>query len=183
MTPKETIERELMLLCCRRGDEAAFKVLIDSYEPRLFYFIRRLVQTEEDAWDVLQETWLNAFKHLAGLHSAAALSPWLYRIARNAAFRHLRKRNARAAFADVGYISDDAATEETSFSADDAAQIHQALDALSLPQREVLTLFFLEELSLSEISEIVGAPVGTVKSRLHYAKTALREMLNKDALA
>ena len=69
---------------------------------------------------------------------------------------------------------------ETAFAPDDAEAIHRALDQLPLPQREALTLYFLEEFSLNDISAITGAAVGTIKSRLHYGKRALRDIIQKD---
>ena len=62
---------------------------------------------------------------------------------------------------------------------DNAEQVHHALDKLPLPQREALTLYFLEELSIEEIAEVLGVPAGTVKSRLHYAKSAIRNILSE----
>ena len=170
---------ELLVLRCRRRDADAARQLVSLFERPLLYFVRRLVGSEADAWDVVQETWLNVFRSLATVQDPRAFPAFLYAAARNAALAHLRRRHAREALlASVdpppahGEADDD-------FTSDDAAAVHRALDRLSLAHREVLTLFFLRELSLEQIAAVVGVPLGTVKSRLHHAKRALRDALEK----
>jgi RNA polymerase sigma-70 factor (ECF subfamily) len=89
---KEDVARELLALRCRRGDRTALEDLIRAWEARLLYFIRRLVRDEADAWDVLQETWMKVVKTINSLSDARSLSPWLYRVARITALRHIRSR-------------------------------------------------------------------------------------------
>ncbi|HYO11386.1 MAG TPA: sigma factor, partial [Tepidisphaeraceae bacterium] len=80
---RDRIHHQLLVLRCRRGDAAAWRELIAAWEPRLFYYVRRLVPREADAWDVLQQTWLGAYRNLGALADPKLLPAWLYRIARN----------------------------------------------------------------------------------------------------
>jgi RNA polymerase sigma-70 factor (ECF subfamily) len=176
----DAVARELLALRCRRGDRAALEELIRTWEPRLLYFIRRLVRDEADAWDVLQETWMRVLNGIGLLSEPRSLAPWLYRIARNTALRHVQSRPpAHASLEDhVESSAHDPAAERLEF--EDAEQVHQGLLALSLPHREVLTLYFLEDLSVDEVATVLGVPPGTVKSRLYYAKQALRKVIERE---
>lgn len=177
----QAILDELLVLKCRRGDSAAWRELVERYQPRLFYFIRRLVDEERDAWDVLQQTWLTALKGLRDLREPRALRTWLYRIARNQAALRLRQAGREAMRVNDEVLNElpeeEPETDDEPWPPDAAGRLHVCLGELSLPHREVLTLHFLEDLSVEEVAAITGAAPGTVKSRLYYAKRALREAL------
>jgi len=167
----------LTVLRAQGGDRAAFGMLVSLYEQRLMYYVRRLVRTPEECQDVLQETWLQVFRSLPRLESPQAFRVWLYRIAHRRAMTHGRRR--------VDDASNDGPADE-SVSIDhwnelelleNAEFVHHALEQLSAAHREVLALRFLEEMDVREIAEIVGCGEGTAKSRLHYAKLALRTLL------
>lgn len=151
------------------------------FERPLLYFVRRLMGSEADAWDVLQETWLNVFRRIGTVQDPRAFPAFLYAAARNAALAQLRRRNSREALLASLDPSDSAGANEPDFTSEEAAAVHRALGQLSLPHREALTLFFLRDLSMEHIAAVIGVPVGTVKSRLHHAKRALRAVLEKGA--
>ena len=92
---KEAIYEELLVLRCRRGERDAVEELVRTWEKRLYYFIRRLVDTEQDAWDALQQSWLRVLAGIGRLRDPSALRPWLYRIARHTAFNHMQVRDVR----------------------------------------------------------------------------------------
>jgi len=175
---KDLIESELLLLRYRRGEPRAFEELVSMWEKPLYYYIRRLVDSEEDAWDSLQDVWCRVVRSLHTLRDPGALPAWLYKIARHAAISHWR-RNPQHEPLPEGDDEQALAGEEheISIAGYEARDIHQAMGRLSLAHREALTLHFLEGFSLAEIGAITGAPVGTVKSRLHHAKAALRQAL------
>lgn len=79
---RQIILQELLALRCKRGEREAFEELVRQWEQRLLYYVRRLVATEEDAWDVLQETWIRVYKGIPSLQSPEHLATWLYRVAR-----------------------------------------------------------------------------------------------------
>ena len=176
----EAVYQEMLALRCRRGERAALEELVRTWEKRLFYFIRRLVDNEADAWDVLQQTWVRVLSGIGGLQEPGSLGPWLYRVARHAAFSH---GQVRATYCQLlqDYpaalsANDDPARAEF----ENAEQVHHGLLKLSLPHREVLTLLFLEDFSIEAIAQILEVPPGTVKSRLHHAKRALRAVLVRE---
>jgi len=177
---KEAIYWELLALRCKRREDGALEELIRNWEQRLFYYVRRLAENEEDAWDILQETWLKVLRGIGSLREPRSLPTWLYRIARNTAVSRLRANRLHHDLLDGNrnLLCND--TEEEPFRFEDAQRVHHGLSRISLPHREVLTLHFLEDLSVEEIADVVGVPQGTVKSRLHYAKRALRTVLEKE---
>ena len=178
---KDAVARELLALRCRRGDRAALEELIHTWERPLLYFLRRLVRDEADAWDVLQKTWVRVLKGIGSLGDPRSLAPWLYRVTRNTAFSHARSLGPP--HEPLQDHPDACAADPAGGRAEfgDAEQVHQGLSSLSLAHREVLTLFFLEDLSVEEVAAVLGVPPGTVKSRLYYAKQALRKVLEGEA--
>ncbi|MEA2734189.1 MAG: hypothetical protein QOE14_640 [Humisphaera sp.] len=152
--------------------------MIAAWEPRLFYYVRRLVPQESDAWDVLQQTWLGAYQNIRSLGDTKLIATWLYRIARNKAISRRRERVPEPTenFDEQPETEPPDALEQF----ESAAAVHRALDQLSLPHREALTLHFLRDLSLEQIADVLGVPIGTVKSRLHHAKRALRNVLERE---
>ncbi len=168
----------LLVLRCQTGDENAYRELVGRFGPRLAYFLRKCVSDANRLDDLVQEVWLDVLRQLPRLANAGAFRTWLYRIAHGKAMLDVRRSGRlNVTSQDCDEIAD---PHEDSFAADDAAQIHAALDQLEPLQREVLVLRFLEDLSYDEISQIVQCPVGTVRSRIHYAKTNLRRLLERE---
>lgn len=154
--------------------------MVKTWERRLFYYIRRLGASEQDAWDILQETWLQVTRSLRTLSDPACLPVWLYRVARNTAVSHLRIASTRDALTVP--LDDQSASEthepewDISASAED---VHQALDQIGVVFREVLTLHYLESFSVPEIADILQIPEGTVKSRVFHAKRQMKARLTE----
>ena len=171
------LERELLALACRRGDRAAWEQLVAEFERPLFYYVRRMVRGSDEAWVVLQETWVRVFSSLGSLDDPRRLAPWLYAIARRALRQHVAElANERGVPADLEGEADPPARVEVDH---DPELIHAGLAELPLAQRDVLVLFFLEDLSLHSIAEVLEIPVGTVKSRLYHARRALERILSR----
>jgi RNA polymerase sigma-70 factor (ECF subfamily) len=168
------LETELLVTQFRRGKGEAFEGLVRLWERPLFYYLRRLAPTEADAWDVMQETWLRVFRAMGKIREGRAFPAFLFTTARNAAVSRLRIRGEEAREG----VGESVVEEEDAVGVfDDAEEVHRGLDRLPVLQREALTLFFLEDLSLEEMAGVLGVPVGTVKSRVHYAKSALRKII------
>ena len=177
---RETIYQQLLVVRCQRGDRDAMDALVDHWQPRLFYYVRRLVDQEADAWDALQKTWIRVFRSLRLVKDSKAFPCWLYTIARNTTIDHTRARQALRWQTDPLVEASDAIDDRDESAFDDAEAVHHALGKLSPAHREVLTLFFLEDLTVEEIGVVVDAPQGTIKSRLHYARRALRSALEEE---
>lgn len=176
LSDRKLLESALLVVRYQRGDREAFAAIVRLWEASLFYYLRRLAPSEADAWELLQETWLKLFRSIAALRDPQALPAFLYTTARNTAFSRLRKRELPDNESYSDEVHDESAGDDIS-AFDNADQVHHALDQLPLLQREVLTLYFLEDLSLDEMAATLEVPVGTVKSRLHYAKLAMRKIL------
>jgi RNA polymerase sigma-70 factor (ECF subfamily) len=177
MNEPEKLAEQVLILRCQIGDRAAFAELIERYGRALRYFINRLLDDGETAEDIYQDTWLIVVKRIHGLEATDAFPAWLYRIARNKVYEQLRRKKV--------FISPDEKTtiqneiEDDAFSADDAAKIHRALEKLNPVHKEVLMLRFLEQMPYDQIATVSGCNVGTVKSRIYYAKLALKEEMEK----
>ena len=169
---------QLLVLRCQAGEESAFEELVIQYSPRLKYYLRRIVPREHQVEDVLQEVWLAAFRALPRLNDGSAVGHWLYRIARDkAAVLWRRQRQPAHSLEDANIAIEP--DEPTEFGWEDAQEIHAALDQLSRDHREVLVLRFLEDMTYDQIAGVTGCPTGTVRSRLYYAKLALRRVIER----
>jgi RNA polymerase sigma-70 factor, ECF subfamily len=171
----DRLYERVLVLRCQARDEAAFTEIVARYTPRLRYYLRRMLGGVPTAEDALQEVWLDAFRGLPGLIEPGAFPAWIYRLARDRAFRELRGRRSYLALEDFDVIDEAEAVDD--FTTEDAAQIHVALDSLMPEHREVLVLRFIETMTYDQIAGIIGCPLGTVRSRLHYAKRALRSVI------
>jgi RNA polymerase sigma-70 factor, ECF subfamily len=172
----DLIYERVLVVRCQAGDEGAFAELVGRYDARLAYFLRKLVGERAD--DVLQEVWLDVFRNLPRLADPQAFRAWVYRIARDRAFGLLRKSRQIEQPLGEADVPDEA--DDNGFDAEDAARIHAALDLLPPEQREVLVLRFVETMSYEAIARVTSQPLGTVRSRLHYAKQALRTILERN---
>ncbi len=165
------VYERLLVVRCQAGDQAALGELIARYSPGLRFFLRRLSDQGETADDLLQETWIDVYRKINRLQRPDAFTAWLYRIARDKAYRELRRPTSRCVRIDEN-LADSIASEEVSFTAEEVENVRAALDQLPLEQRDVLVLRFMEEMSYEQIAEVIARPVGTVRSRLYYAKLA-----------
>jgi len=171
----------LLVLRCQAAEEAALAELIARYSPGLQFFLRKIVRAEAPCDDLLQETWFDVYRKINSLQRADAFAAWVYRIARDKAYRELRRRPPRVTRVEED-LPETAAAEEDQFTADEAGLVRAALDELPDGQREVLALRFIEDMSYEQIAQVLSCPVGTVRSRIHYAKAALREKLQTTSL-
>ena len=178
MSDTERLYERVLVLQCRAGNEAAFANLIESYQPRLRYYLRQLLREPDSAEDVLQDVWLDVFRALPRLNNIAAFSAWIYKIARYRALREGRKHTLSQRPLDPEEVIDEQ-RDEMNLSAENAEYIHVALQRLAEEHREVLMLRFLEEMSYEDIAKVIGCPLGTVASRIHHAKRALRTELER----
>jgi RNA polymerase sigma-70 factor (ECF subfamily) len=167
---------EWLALRCQSGEASAFDDLIAVMERPLLYYAMSLTGSEDAALDVLQDAWIKVFRGIHKLRDPGSLRPWLYSIVHGIAVDRIRKNYSREQ-AEAVQLEDFQEVEEPSFAEEDAAEIHAALNQIGIHHREVLVLHFLEDLSLAEIAKVVGCSEGTVKSRMHYAKRAMKQIL------
>ena len=169
------LSNAILVLKCQKRDEAAFREIVNCWEPRLYYYLRRIVENENDVWDILQETWLAVFQNIRKLQDPLKFPTWLYRISHNKAVSLLRKEN-RYTQMTVEQTTDYCENNNTMLAVNERAElVHKALEKLTLAHREVLTLHFLEGFSIREMAWVIGISEGTAKSRLYYAKNELHK--------
>ena len=180
---KDLVRSELLAIQYRRGDIAAMGELVLIWQDPLYYYVRRLVPDDEEALDVMQDVWLRVLRRFRQLRNPAAFPAWLFQIARSVAYGRARKsiREETRALDDLPAPAEDAEGDDplAEFTAE---RVHRALRKLTVAQRDCITLHFIEGFSLAEVSQIVGSPVGTIKSRLYHAKRALRRVLEEEEL-
>jgi RNA polymerase sigma-70 factor, ECF subfamily len=176
--------RELLhVIMAQQGEPEAFRWLVDRYEQRLLYFIRRIVDDGDRALDVLQEVWMRVFRRISTLRTPEAFRVWLYRVARDKAIDQIRgdRRHKDA----VGESIDDSTVAASDNSEgleriENVELIHRLLERLTPAHREIVTLRFLEQMALDDIAAVVGCSIGTVKSRLHYALRRLQAGIEEE---
>lgn len=175
----------------RAGDEAAFEQVVRLYGGRLLAVARRIVDSDEDARDVVQDAFLNAFKSLDRFEGNAKLSTWLHRIAVNAALMKLRTRKRKPeqsietllpAFLDDGHHEErfkswDEPIDQVMERKENRELVRRQIDALPESYRTVLVLRDIEGLDTEETANMLGLSVNATKIRLHRARQALRSLL------
>ena len=194
-----------LLRAARAHDFAAWDRLLKAHQLPLYTYIAELIRDDTTALDLVQETFASAVRHVATLRDDARFTSWLFGIAHQKCVQHLRRaRRTDARFVDASALTSISEnTSDSTASADplaniadpasddplaqllrreDAAALFALVETLPLPQRSVLLLHILEDFPLDEIARITAAPLGTVKSRLHHAKRALRQLLTAPPL-
>jgi RNA polymerase sigma-70 factor (ECF subfamily) len=169
---------ELLVVRCQLGEPEAFDLLIHRWHGPLWVYIRRMTGRDEDAQDVLQDVWLRTIRGIPRLRDGSRLRGWLFGIARRALMDRLRRQYATPPTSDLD--GQDLPSEPEPIDREsDLAALEAALDTLPLPERELLTLFYLRDLSLAELADTLSVPVGTVKSRLFRARQMVRTIMER----
>jgi len=180
----------------RAGDAEAFEVLVRQYGGRMLATARRFVGTDDDARDVVQESFLAAFRAIDGFAGAARLSTWLHRIVVNTALMRLRSRRRRREdsiedllprFDDQGRWAEPAprwsASTDTLLEARETREmVRKAIDRLPASYRTVLLLRDIEERDTDETAALLGVTSNAIKTRLHRARQALKTLLERELL-
>jgi len=172
------------------GELEAFDQLVLRYRERLYSVIYNLTGNREDSSDLVQDTFIKAYRALHGFAGDSSFFTWLYRIAINATYGHLRKSRLRRFFsldkldeddqpsAEVlAALTDHKGADRDAFVGELQEKLNEAMHKLSIKHRTVVTLFEIDGLSHQEIAEVMGCSEGTVRSRLHYAKQLLQAEL------
>ncbi|MBE0317771.1 MULTISPECIES: RNA polymerase sigma factor SigW [Bacillaceae] len=171
-----------------KGDQNAFGDIIDIYKDKVFQICYRMLGNRHEAEDISQEAFLRAYVNINRFNMDLKFSTWLYRIATNLCIDRIRKKkpdyylDAEVPGTDglnmYSQISSDSRLpEEDVESLELQASIQREISKLPEKYRSVIVLKYIEELSLNEISEILELPLGTVKTRIHRGREALRKQL------
>jgi RNA polymerase sigma-70 factor (ECF subfamily) len=174
---------------CLQGDTAAFGGLVRRYQDRLYNTVYRLVDNAEDAQDIVQDAFLNAYQALDHFKGDSLFFTWLYRIAVNTAISLKRKHRAAISMdvgRDQGGVAEPADTSDLSRPeqalerTEQEHRIQNALNRLSPEHRAVLVMKDMEGQKYEAMAEVLQVPIGTIRSRLHRARLELRDLLSQD---
>jgi RNA polymerase sigma-70 factor (ECF subfamily) len=185
-------EEEAWIKAIRQGDQEALGKLLEAYRPRLFNVCLRMVGNREDAAELTQDVMVKVVQHLDSFTGAAALSTWMIRIAMNLSISHLRKRKLRQAHSleSAPPGSGDPTPQTLRQRLQDGREpgpaqsveqnelierLYECLDRVEEDLRAVLVLRDIDQMDYQQMAEVLGIPVGTVKSRLFRARIALRK--------
>lgn len=173
---RDDLEDELLAIGCLLGEREAFDRLIERWHQPLWLYVRRVTGSDDAAADALQETWLRVPRGIARLREPARLRAWLFGIARRTVMDRLRQKYAEPERA-TDELADLPAPDDPRELEEEMGALHEELARLPFVEREVLVLFYLDELTLQQLADVLGIPVGTVKSRLFRARGLLRRQL------
>lgn len=192
-SPERRQEADADLDVVRRvqgGDVAAFDQLITKYRERVYGIVYHMTSNREDAADLTQDAFIKAFQSIHRFGGQSSFFTWLYRIAVNSALSHLRKARLRSFFSlervdseepvskeIIAALTDTTGVDRDTYVRELQEKLNDAMQKLSIKHRTVVTLFEIDGLSHQEIAEVMECSVGTVRSRLHYAKQLLQSQL------
>lgn len=184
MDPQHTQTDEQFAQRVQQGEATAFGPLVERYEPKLLRYGRKFLPTHEDIQDVVQDVFLSSYQNIQSFDVSQKFSPWIYRIAHNAFINGLKKQSrnplhlidfdtlvAHTAYEDPAPLERDQEEMRT--------LIEKGLEKLQPKYREVLILYYLEELPYKEIADILQVPTGTIGIRIKRAKESLKKMYEK----
>ena len=181
-----TLDEAEVLVKARKGDRVAFGALVKAYERRAYAVAYGFVHNREDALELAQEAFARAYKAMPRFKTDLPFYPWLYRIIKNTCINHLKKRRRRGETSldgllesgfDVAHAAENPASDAQL--GDLRSAIASAMGQLSGEHREILMMRHFQDLSYTEIAECLEIPKGTVMSRLHAARRALRNALGE----
>jgi RNA polymerase sigma-70 factor, ECF subfamily len=192
-SPERQLEANSDLAIVRRvqeGDVAAFDQLVLKYRGRVYGVVYNMTSNREDASDLTQDAFIKSFQSINRFQGQSAFFTWLYRIAVNSTLTHLRKNRLRTFFSFekineddkvsaevIAALTDNTEADQETFARELQEKLNEAMQKLSIRHRTVITLFEIDGLGHQEIAEIMNCSVGTVRSRLHYAKQLLQAEL------
>lgn len=175
-------DKEILAFYNKGQSDRAFKGIVESYSEKLYWHVRRLVNSHEDADDLLQEIFIKIWTALPSFRGDAQLFTWLYRIATNETLNFLRKQKVRAA---LSFSSIDAAAErkiddDPYFDGNEAQRLlAKAIARLPEKQRVVFTMRYYDDMKYEDMSEVLGTSVGALKASYHIAYGKVKEELEK----
>jgi RNA polymerase sigma factor (sigma-70 family) len=179
---------QILIKKALEGNESAYKTLLERHKDAVFHIIVKIVRSQEEARDLVQETFMKAFSSLASYNFQYRFTTWLYKIAANNCIDFLRKKRLDALSLDQPVVTKDGevtfelpdwtySPEADLASKQKSLSIDQAIDSLPEKYREVIVFRHKQDKSYEEIAQILGIPVGTVKARIFRARELLKKKL------
>jgi RNA polymerase sigma-70 factor (ECF subfamily) len=165
----------------RRGNLRDFSLLVDRYQDRAFTLAARVLGDPASAEEAVQDAFLKAYRGIATFRGDAAFGTWFYRIVYNCCLTRARRRTPERTSLDdedaAEPVSEDPGADQRLEEQETAALVNEILGELPAPWRAVVTLFYIEELKYEQIAEILGIPLGTVKTHLFRARARMKKLI------
>jgi RNA polymerase sigma-70 factor (ECF subfamily) len=177
-------DNELITLVLK-GEQQAYKVLVDRYQLYIFTLAYRLLQSREDAEEVAQDVFVKAYRSLADFKGGSKFSTWLYTIAHNTGITYLRKKKQKILAIDDENTFTQLESRESDFKANQVEDkskkdmVNRAIEMLAPDDAQIITLFYKGDQSLDEIAAVIRMETNTVKVRLFRARQKLKEKMEK----
>lgn len=181
----DTQSDEQIVLRIRKGEKELFGLLIDRYEAKLTRYIKRFLQNEEDITDIVQNVFIKVFVNLQSFDVDRSFNSWIYRIAHNETVTYLKKRgNEKVSFLDFDTMFPHPFAKETADKPTLDKELENvmssSLSLIPIKYREVLVLYYYEELSYQEIADVLHIPIATVGVRLRRGREQLEKHIKKE---
>lgn len=186
MRLKETMKGNDISIIQRilKGETALYEYFLNTYGQQVFTLVARIVVDQKDAEELTQDTFMKAFQHLSFFKGNSSFSTWIYSIAYNTAISHIRKKNFNTCTMDdqlLANISDRQVDEALNEEGEEQiARLNQAIKQLNSDEQVLITLFYHEEKSLSEIAIILGLTESNVKVKLHRIRKKIYVLMKKE---
>jgi RNA polymerase sigma-70 factor (ECF subfamily) len=188
VNPERAIDQKLVEKA-QKGDKKAFGMLVEKYQRRLNRLLSRMVRDQSEIEDIVQDSFIKAYRAIDNFRGDSAFYTWLYRIGINTAKNHLVKLGKRPKamneveieeienFEDAPDLRSHETPESTMMSSEIVASVNQTIEALPDELKEAISLREMDGLSYEEISDLMNCPIGTVRSRIFRAREAIAEKL------
>ena len=176
---------EQIALAVQKGGKEKFAILMERYKAKIFRYGKNFLSNEDNLTDEVQEVFIRAYQNIRSFDSSQKFSPWIYRVAHNIFINAIKKEKRGPVYLfDFDLliphpVYEDPQEKEKEFEAMKQL-IGKGLEKLNSKYREIIVLYYLEELSYKEVAEILRIPVGTVAIRLKRAKEALKKILPEE---
>ena len=170
---------EQLVVLVRQQDKNLFSHIIGRYQDKLFSYVNYMVFNYDLSSDIIQETFIKAFTNLHGFNITKKFSSWIYRIAHNQTINHLKKQKRQLPLPEDMDLKSDVDLEEDIIKSELKSRAHNCLSKMPVNYSEVLTLYFLEDKTYQEISDILRIPVNTVGIRISRAKILMKKICQK----
>lgn len=183
-SPNQILD-ELLVLKCQDGDVEAFKALVSRWHSRLRRHAWYLTQDWEAAGDIVQEAWLDIIRTIRRLKDPSSFRNWAYRIVGNKATDWVRRQQRqRTLWTEIAHQkkNDGDSTAQEKNKSRVQSMMQKDIKALSASSQQILSMKYMDHMSIQEISQALGIPVGTVKSRLHHAREQLKQVIQRNEL-
>ena len=180
---EEQLRDEVAILAYQAGHPGGLEELVRRWQKRIFAYVAMTIGDDEAAWDISQQVWLGIVDGVARRRRIACFAAWAYGIAHNCCVNYFREkgrlREIEQDETPAGWQPDAAGPgiSEPTLTAEDAAFVRACIASLPVAQREAISLFYLDQLSTDEMARVLGVSTGTVRSRLHYGRQRLKDML------